>query len=124
MHLSIDDCRGQCYDGASTMSGGKAGVVTRIKVLNSKTLYTHCYRHVLNLSVKDACSNIKCLKDTFETASEICKLVKFSPQRDTYLKNCGKKQKTRMLVYTRFVPLVGPSAVKHYFPLSTITLNF
>ena len=53
MHLRIDDCRGRCYDGASTMSGAKSGVATRIKVLNSKTLYTHCYGHVLNLSVKD-----------------------------------------------------------------------
>ena len=91
MHLRIDDCRGQCYDGASTMSGAKSGVATRIKTLNAKCLFTHCYGHVLNLSVKDACSDVKCLKDTFDTAREICKLVKFSPQRDTHLQNLRKE---------------------------------
>ena len=40
MHLRIDECRGQCYDGASAMSGVKSGVATRIKTLNSKILYT------------------------------------------------------------------------------------
>ena len=84
MHLEINDCRGKCYDGASTMSGNKSGVATRIKSLNEKTLYTHCYGHVLNLSVKDVCSQVKCLKTTFDTSSEICKLVKFSPQRETH----------------------------------------
>ena len=54
MHLRIDDCWGRCYDGASTMSGAKSGVATRIKTLNEKCLFTHCYGHVLNLSVKGA----------------------------------------------------------------------
>ena len=78
MHLRIADWRGQCYNGASTMSQAKSGVATRIKTLNEKCLFTHCYGHVLNLSLKDDCSNVKCLKDTFNTAREICKLVKFS----------------------------------------------
>ena len=91
MHLKIADCRGQCYDGASTMSGSVSGVATRIKAINSKCLYTHCYGHVLNLGVKDACKNVKCLNDTFDTAAEICKLVKLSPQRDTHLRKIRKE---------------------------------
>ena len=91
MHLRIDDCRGQCYDGTSTMSGAKSGIATRIKTLNEICLCTHCYGHVLNLSVKDACSDVKCLKDTFDTAREICKLVKLSPQRDTHLQTLRKE---------------------------------
>ena len=91
MHLRIDDCRGQCYNGASTMSEAKSGVATRIKALNEKCLFTHCYGHVLNFSVKDACSDVKCLKDTFDTAREICKLVKLSPQRDTHLQILRKE---------------------------------
>ena len=43
MHLRIENARGQCYDGASTMAGEKTGVATQIKALNSKCLYTHCY---------------------------------------------------------------------------------
>ena len=86
MNLRLEDARGQCYDGANTMSGNVTGVCTQIKKINPKCLFTHCYGHVLNLSVKDACKDVKCLKDTFDTASEICKLVNKSPPRDTHLK--------------------------------------
>ena len=86
MNLKLENARGQCYDGAAVMAGEKAGVAAQIKKLNSKCLYTHCYGHALNLSVKDACTKVKCLKDTFDTTKEICKLVKKSPQRETYLK--------------------------------------
>ena len=85
MNLKLCNARGQCYDGASVMSGAKAGVAKQIKDIIKKCLYTHCYGHSLNLAVKDAC-NVSCLKDTFEYASEICKLVKNSPQCDTHLK--------------------------------------
>lgn len=68
------------------MSGKRTGVVTQIKAMNKKCLFTHCYGHALNLAVKDVCNHTKCLKDTFDTAREICKLVTKSPQRDTHLK--------------------------------------
>lgn len=31
--LKIEDCRSQCYDGASIMSGKKSGVAQRIKLM-------------------------------------------------------------------------------------------
>ena len=52
----MDNLRGQCYDGASVMSGNKTGVATRFKKLDEKALFTHCYDHALNWAVKDACS--------------------------------------------------------------------
>ena len=51
MSLKIENARGQCYDGAATMSGTKRGVANHIKSLNK--LYTHCYEHALNLAVND-----------------------------------------------------------------------
>ena len=30
MNISLSNCRGQCYDGASTMSGSKSGVMARL----------------------------------------------------------------------------------------------
>ena len=86
MNLKLDNARGQCCDGAAVISGEKAGVAIQIKAINSKCMYTHCYCHALNLSVKDACTKIQYLKDTFDTAKEICKFVKKSPQRKTYLR--------------------------------------
>ena len=63
MNLRLEDARGKCYDGANTISGNVTGVCTQIKKINPKCLFTHCYGHVLNLSVKDACKVVKCLKD-------------------------------------------------------------
>ena len=98
MRLKIENCRGQCYDGAAVMSGHKSGVATRIKQLNNKALFTHCYGHALNLCVKDACSEVDCLKNSFSIAHEIIKLVKNSPQRETLLKqlrlDSGNKSKS------------------------------
>ena len=34
MGLNIENARGQCYEGAATLSGTKGGVTTKIKSLN------------------------------------------------------------------------------------------
>ena len=83
MNLDVKDSRGQCYDGAATMSGKASGVATQFKLENEKMLYTHCYGHALNLAIKDACDKVECLKEAFDSIRDICKLVKKSPQRDT-----------------------------------------
>lgn len=95
MKLKIENLRGQCYDGASVMSGQKTGVASRIKEINKKSLYTHCYGHALNLCVKDACTNVSCLKNTFDCAFEIVKLVKKSPQRETMLNQLRIKSENK-----------------------------
>ena len=84
INLHIEDACGQCYDGALIMSGSKSGVATQFKLLNKKCLYNHCYRHALNLAVGDA---IVCwfLESIFDTAWEICKLIKLSPKRNSKL---------------------------------------
>ena len=85
MNLRIEEARGACFDGAATMAGAKTGVATQLKSLNAKIMFTHCYGHALNLVVKDACSKVDCLKESFEIVHEICKLVKKSPKRDNKL---------------------------------------
>ena len=51
--ISLDDCRGQCYDRASVMQGVCNGVATQILQIQPKALYTHCYGHSLNLACQD-----------------------------------------------------------------------
>ena len=68
------------------MAGAKSAVASRIKSLNRKCLYTHCYDHALNLCVKYTCNKVTCLKNTMDAAREICKLVKRSPRRESHLK--------------------------------------
>ena len=78
--------RGQCYDGASSMSGYKTGVKTQILSENKKALYIHCYNHALNLSVMDTLNKIKLFKDTMSFCEELLILFKKSPKRATLLK--------------------------------------
>lgn len=44
--LDIEDCRGQCYDGASTTSSSNKGVQGIISKHKSLALYVHCSSHV------------------------------------------------------------------------------
>ena len=87
LNIDIHKLRGQCYDGASVMSGTKTGVCTRILEKESRALYTHCYGHVLNLAANDTMKQISSLKESLETAFEICKLVKYSPQREAIFRS-------------------------------------
>ena len=48
MNARCADCHGQCYDGASNMSGARKGVAAIIMQEESPALYTHCYGHALN----------------------------------------------------------------------------
>ena len=54
----------------------------KIKFLEPCALYLHCYGHSLNLAVADALKFVKVMSDVMDHALEICKLLKYSPQRD------------------------------------------
>ena len=86
MNLSLVKCRGQCYDGASNMSGNKNGVAKQIREIEPRALYTHCYGHVLNLAVKDSVDENKLLKDALDMAHEIVKVIKNSPKKEAIFK--------------------------------------
>ena len=53
--LSMDDCHGQCYDGAGNMSGRLNGASSLIRAEHDKAIYVHCMNHRLNLCVADTC---------------------------------------------------------------------
>ena len=82
MKLSQNECRGQCYDGASNMSGSKKGVATQIADQESRASCTHCYGHTLNLAVGDIVRQSKSMRDALDTTQEISKLFKLSPKHD------------------------------------------
>ena len=82
MNLSISRLRGQCYNGASTMSGAKSGIAKQICDLEPRAVFTHCYGHSLNLAASDSIKNSKLMKNALGTTHEITKLIKYSPRRD------------------------------------------
>ena len=85
LQLSLNDCRGQCYDGASNMLGKKSGVATRIQKIQPKAYATHCHCHSLSLSVKDATKGSKILTDAMDITKEVVQLIKLSPKREQML---------------------------------------
>ena len=87
LNLSLENCRGQTYDGASNMMGKKSGVSTQIFAEQPKAIAIHCQGHSLSLSVKSLTNECDILRDTLSVVGEICILVKFSPKRENLLGN-------------------------------------
>ena len=75
--LKLKNCRGQCYDSASNMSGEKSGLATQIKTEGPRTIFTHCYEHSMQLTIGDMIKKIQNMKDALDTTSEISKLLKY-----------------------------------------------
>lgn len=69
--LSFDQCRGQGYDGASTMSGAYGGVQKFIQETQPHAVYVHCAAHNLNLVVNDAVSGVREVQAFFATIQEL-----------------------------------------------------
>ena len=91
MNLALSRCRGQCYDGASTMAGTRNGVATQLRDEENRAVFLHCYGHALNLAVGGSVKNSKLLKDALEITFEVSKLVKFSPKRDVMFEKLKDK---------------------------------
>ncbi len=57
--IPINDCQGQGYDNAANMSGKYNGAQTRIRSMNSLSLYSPCACHSLNLCGNDSAMSCK-----------------------------------------------------------------
>ena len=107
MNLSVNNCRGQCYDGASNMSGCKNGVAKQFSDKETKAIYTHCNGHTLNLAVGDTVKKSKIMRDALDTTYEMSKLVKFSPKRDSLLEKLNENLYLKRLDSERCAQRVG-----------------
>ena len=85
-NLKLENCRGQCYDGASNMKGHVSGVSTQILQEEPRAIYTHCYGHSLNLACQDTIRSVKVLRDALDTTFELSKLLKYSSKRKATFK--------------------------------------
>ena len=95
LNLSLSKVHGQCYDGASSMSGSRSGVAKRITDLEPRALFTHCYGHSLNLAASDSIKQSELMQEALDTTREITKLVKCSPKREAIFKNIKKSISTK-----------------------------
>ena len=84
--LSMDDCRGQSYDGAGNMAGRYVGASTLIQGAFKKALYVYCMNHRLNLCVADTCS-LQMVKNMMGTVRKLSAFFSNSPKRQHHLVN-------------------------------------
>lgn len=83
----INRCRGQCYDGASNMSGEITGLQTRFREFEPRAFYTHCAGHNLNLVSQDAMSKIPEIADFLSVIREVIVFIRGSAKRINIFKN-------------------------------------
>ena len=88
--LSLNELRGQGYDGASNMSGEKSGVQKRIRDIQPKALYTHCAGHLFNLEIVNSCS-IPPIRNCLDVIKNVTRWIKHSPKREGLLKAVYQK---------------------------------
>ena len=79
--LSLDDCRGQTYHGASNMTDKHTGVLPKISSEQPKVITTHYQGHSMSLAVKFLTKDCEILLDIMGTLVRLCVLVKHSPKR-------------------------------------------
>ncbi len=82
--ISPADMRGQCYDGASNMSGARSGAKAVVQKDAPKAMYIHCAAHRLNLSIVSACG-IQAFKNAESYVGEIARFFGYSPKRQRLL---------------------------------------
>ena len=82
--LSLSNMRGQCYDGASNMSGAVAGCRSLIQQEAPMAVYFHCAAHRLNLAIVSAC-NVQAFKNTEAYIGEMARFFSYSAKRQRLL---------------------------------------
>ena len=85
--LSLKNCRGQGYDGASVMSGVYSGVQKRISDVQPAAIYVHCAAHNLNLVINDAVNGVPEVESFFNILQDVYKFFGHSINRWDMLSN-------------------------------------
>ena len=78
--LSLDNLRGQAYDGAGNMAGIYNGAQTHILRLQPLAPYIHCASHCLNLVVVSAVNSHAMTRDSVNVIHEMGVFVNNSPK--------------------------------------------
>lgn len=80
-NLPINCVRGQCYDGASSMSGQFKGVRARAQALEPKAVYVHCFALSLNLCIQEAVRGVPLFRDVMQCLHDLLVVVRGSAKR-------------------------------------------
>lgn len=81
LDLSMDNLRGQCYDGVSIMRGKFKGLKKLVLDIQPKARYVHCTAHSLNLAVVDSLRHLMSMRDIMALAKDLINTVRESNKR-------------------------------------------
>ncbi|KAJ8048060.1 Zinc finger MYM-type protein 1 [Holothuria leucospilota] len=90
----------QCYDGAANMRGGISGVQSRLKEIQPRAIYVHCFGHCLNLVIADAMAEVQSTRNFFGSVQSIYNFIKSSPHRHAILESVMKRLLTDKRIKT------------------------
>ena len=82
----MDDCRGQCCDGAGNMSGCLNGASSLTRAEYNKAIYVHCMNHRLNLCISDTCQ-LPLVRNMMDVERKLSESFDNSPKRQQHLIN-------------------------------------
>ena len=82
--LMMEDCRGQCYDGAGNMAGRLNGASSLITAEYKNAIYVHCMNHKLNLCIADTCQ-LPIIRNMMDTVHKISDFFNNSPKQQQLL---------------------------------------
>jgi hypothetical protein len=82
--LNLADRRGQCFDGASNMSGAIAGVQAKILSVVPSAYFAHCNAHNLNLAFQDGVLELPSCRDALSLVKDIVTSLRESPKRMSF----------------------------------------
>ena len=83
--LNLDNCIGQCYDGASVMSGCNAGVQALIQAQFPQAVYVHSYAHRLNLVLVDVVKRLPVASNFFALMEAVYVFLSSSKAHEIFL---------------------------------------
>lgn len=79
--LSLSKLRGQCYNGASNVSGKISGLQQRIRKEEPRALFVRCNAHNLNLVVQDGIEKVLSARKFIGEVKDLINFVLDSPKR-------------------------------------------
>ena len=99
LDLPTEMLYGQCYDGASNMSGRFNGVQALIKEVQPHAVFVHCAAHRMNLATLGATT--ASLRNSHNEASAIIEFIRASPKRLAVFEHQKADDAPRLCSYSR-----------------------
>jgi hypothetical protein len=122
--LLIENCRGQCYDGASVMAGHVSGVSKRITDEEPRAVFVHCLAHSLNLALQESARQSPTYRDMLDYVKDIINLLRSSPKRSAILAQFQSESESPNVSQTALRPLCPTRWTTRERSINSLLINY